>query len=70
MSEKLTKPQQSLLDELPTPVSGTYEPAKKLVALGLARWVPQRLSSDVLVPTEKGVRRQKTASLNQKGDER
>lgn len=48
---KLTKPQQELLDSLPTHCAESYAPAQKLVALGLAKWEPQRLSQDRLVAT-------------------
>lgn len=46
---KLTKPQQALLDELPTSCSESYPPAIKLVELGLARW-ERGTFGDRLVP--------------------
>lgn len=48
-SVKLTKPQMALLGQRPCTCSDTYAPARRLVALGLARWEPQ-MFGDLLVP--------------------
>lgn len=53
LARGLSRPQRELLLELPAMASDIYAPARKLVSLGLAQWVPYRFS-DRLEPTELG----------------
>lgn len=53
---RLTDPQRKLLGTLPKRVSDNYQPAKKLVELGLAEWkrTPAGWDNDFLSRTRKG----------------
>lgn len=46
---KLTKAQRALYDDLPTSCHEGYPPAKRLVELGLARWIPSKYGASRLV---------------------
>ncbi len=50
---KLTKAQRELLANLPSSCAEYYPPAKRLIALGLAKWRPGYFD-DVLVITPAG----------------
>ena len=49
---ELTKPQIALLMDIANgerPISETYAPAKKLVAIGYAEWIERRWSADLRI---------------------
>jgi hypothetical protein len=68
---KLSKAQQALLADIPCAVSQSYAPARKLVALGLARWVHASYGGTRLEPTAKAIEAQRaeTAQTGSVADE-